>query len=398
MGNGPDGRPVRKHVTAPTQAAVTRKVRDLEKVRAEGGAGVVSARVPLGEYLRDWISVRVELGRVRPKTIEGYRTDLRRIDATIGHVRLDRLSARNIEYLWSTMVGEGVLASVQHCRRTLDAALSEAVDQGLIARNPVRLATTPRYLPSEIQPYTLDEMAALLNAAAGTRNAVRWTLALALGLRRGEALGLQWPDIDLEAGTLTVRRQLQRIPWEHGCSDPSCCGKPADCPLRYGGGLRSSEPKSAAGRRTVAMPDPLTVELRAHWAAQAAERLAAPIWGEGDWVIATELGQPIDPRNDVRAFKGLCRIAGVPERRLHDLRHSAATALLLADVDLATAGAMLGHSRVEMTSRYTHVVADRKRVAADRMSDLLFSGAVQDGPRTGTKTGHNAPSADRRRR
>jgi len=104
------------------------------------------------------------------------------------------------------------------------------------------------------------------------------------------------------------------------------------------------------------------------------------------------LGLPVDPRNDVRAFTRLCRAAGVPERRLHDLRHSAATALLLADVDLATAGAMLGHSRVDMTRRYTHVLADRKRVAADRMSDVLFGptngAAVRDVQGSGTKTGH----------
>ena len=289
---------------------------------------------------------------------------------------------------------------MQHCRRTLDAALSDAVEQGLIPRNPVRLATTPRYSPSEIQPYTLEEMAALLAAAAGTRNAVRWTLALALGLRRGEALGLRWADVDLDAGTLTIRRQLQRVPWEHGCSNPVSCGPAPECPFRHGGGLRTSEPKSAAGRRTVAMPDPLTTELRAHWATQAAERLAAPTWVDGDWVIATEIGQPIDPRNDVRSFKRLCRAAGVPERQLHGLRHSAAKALLIADVDLATAGAMLGHSRVDMTRRYTHVLADRQRVAADRMSDVLFgaqAGAkpVRQRKQTGTKTGHIAASTGR---
>jgi integrase len=140
------------------------------------------------------------------------------------------------------------------------------------------------------------------------------------------------------------------------------------------------------------MPHLLTAELRAHRVAQAAKRLAAPAWADGDWVLATELGLPIDPRNDVRAFKQLCRAAEVPERRLHDLRHSAATALLLADLDLATA--MLGHSRVDMTCRSTHVLADRKRVAADRMSDVLFGppndAAVRDAQGSGTKTGHIA--------
>jgi integrase len=376
-------------------------VRDLERLRADGAGTRLSARIPLGIYLRDWITTRTSLGRVRPKTVEGYRTDLRRIDATIGHVRLDRLSARNVEYPWSTMVADGVLASVQHCRRTLDAAISDAVEQGLIPRNEVRLATTPRYSPSTIEPYTLDEMAALLRASTGSRNAVRWNLALALGLRRGEALGLQWPDIDLDAGTLTIRRQLQRVPWERGCSHPASCGPAPDCPLRYGGGLRISEPKSAASRRTVAMPHPLTAELRTHRAAQAAERLAAPAWADGDWVIATELGQPIDPRNDVRVFKRLCRTAGVPERRLHDLRHSAATALLVADVDLATTGPILGHSHVEMTARYTHVLADRKRIAADRMSDVLFGPAatppMRERQQSGTKTGHTAPAGRRTR-
>jgi site-specific recombinase XerD len=149
------------------------------------------------------------------------------------------------------------------------------------------------------------------------------------------------------------------------------------------------------------MPDPLTAELRAHRAAQAAERLAAPLWVDGDWVIATEIGQPIDPRNDVRNFKRLCRLAAVPERRLHDLRHSAATALLIADVDLATAGAMLGHFRVDMTRRYTHVLADRQRFAANRMSDVLFGAQAADSPvrqrqATGTKTGHTAPRPRRR--
>jgi len=122
----------------------------------------------------------------------------------------------------------------------------------------------------------------------------------------------------------------------------------------------------------MAMPTSLTAELVAHREAQTAEREAAPAWAEGNWELTNQVGQPLDPRNHVRTFKALCRAAGVPERRLHDLRHSAATALLLADVDLHTAGQLLGHSRVEMTARYSHVLADRKRIAGDRMEIALF--------------------------
>jgi integrase len=372
MGPGPDGRPIRKHVTAPTQAGATRKVRDLEKLRRDGTPAPGNPRISLTEYLVSWIEKKAALQTVRPRTIEGYRSDLVRIRRTIGHIRLDKLSASNVEHLWATMIAEGVLASVQHCKRTLDAALSDAVDDGLIGKNPVSLAATPRYTPSDIHPYTIEQMSALLEAAKGHRNAVRWTLALALGLRRGEALGLRWDDIDLASGTITVRRQLQRFAWRHGCSDPTTCGPAPQCPHRLGGGLRTSEPKSTSGRRTMAMPTSLNAELIAHRAAQTAERETAPAWAEGNWVLTNQLGQPLDPRNDVRTFKALCRAAGVPERRLHDLRHSAATALLLADVDLHTAGQLLGHSRVEMTARYSHVLADRKRIAADRMEITLF--------------------------
>ena len=120
------------------------------------------------------------------------------------------------------------------------------------------------------------------------------------------------------------------------------------------------------------MPDPLTTELRAHRTAQAAERLATQFGSMATGLLPPRSASRSIPATTSAISKRLCRAAGVPERRLHDLRHSAATALLIADVDLATAGAMLGHSRVDMTRRYTHVLADRQRVAADRMSDVLF--------------------------
>lgn len=111
-----------------------------------------------------------------------------------------------------------------------------------------------------------------------------------LGLCQGEVLGLQWSDLHLPNATLTVRRQLQRQVWAHGCADRSLCAKRgADCPYRRGGGLVTAEPKSRAGRRTISLPMPIVAALSAHRQAQLAERLAAKHWVEGDWVSRRRL-------------------------------------------------------------------------------------------------------------
>jgi integrase len=128
-----------------------------------------------------------------------------------------------------------------------------------------------------------------------------------------------------------------------------------------------SEPKSAAGRRTLTLPATLAAELRVHQAAQKVERLASEVWEPGScsgWVFANPVGGPTVSRADARDFKFLGAKAGVPPKRLHDLRHSAATMMLASDLDLRTAGQVLGHSQLALTARCSHVLADRRSVAA----------------------------------
>jgi integrase len=362
---------------------VAAKVKGLEHQRGTG-AVTSSGRVTVGAYLAEWIARKERMSSVRPLTLSGYRTDERHMAAAIGRVRLDRLVPANVEHLWSSMLDRGL--SVAHCRRTLNAA----VKRGVMARNPVRVAETPHQREAEIEPYTIEEMGSLLRAARGSRNSTRWTMAMALGLRQGEVLGLCWDDVVLPAGegseaTVTVRRQLQRLSWQHGCSDPERCvnragthaKRAADCPQRWGGGLRVSEPKSAAGRRTLTLPATLAAELRVHQAAQKVERLASEVWEPGScsgWVFANPVGGPTDPRADARYFKALCAKAGVPPKRLHDLRRLAATMMLASDLDLRTPG----HSQLALTARYSHVFADRRSVAAAPIDQALFGAKRRD--------------------
>ncbi len=162
-------------------------------------------------WLTSWIAARTT--SVRPKTLVGYHTDQRHIDAAIGGVLLGRLTPEHVEKMYADMADQGLaVGSVLHVRRTLSAALSTAVTRGRIARNVVKLAAMPRDDPPEVQPLSLAEAQSVMDAAKGRRNGVRWLIALALGLRQGEALGLQWLDVDWDAGTLWVRRALQRRP------------------------------------------------------------------------------------------------------------------------------------------------------------------------------------------
>ena len=163
---------------------------------------------------------------------------------------------------------------------------------------------------------------------------------------------MTWDAVDLVAGLLTIRQALQRL---------------------TGSGLVMVEPKSSAGRRSVALPAPLIEGLKSHRAAQLEERLqAGSEWQDHGLVFAQPNGKPIDPRADNRAWKALLLAAGVRDARLHDARHTAATLLLLQGVDNRVVMEILGHSQLSMTARYQHILPELARDAADRMGKALW--------------------------
>jgi integrase len=235
----------------------------------------------------------------------------------------------------------------------------------------------------ELEPYDAREIGALLEAAHGRRNGARWSLAF-LGLRQGEALGLRWADIDLDKGELRVRHALSWLPWKHGCTDlatgmsggPGCGERPSSCPRRYGGGAHLGPPKSKAGRRTIALPDPVVVELQEQRRRQAAERLAAgPMWQDLGFVIASHTGKPVDRRTDTDDWLDLLAQAGVRRLRLHDCRHSAATALLVLGADARVLMATMGWTSMALVQRYTHMVPELRRDVAERQATLWLRSA-----------------------
>jgi len=273
------------------------------------------------------------------------------------------------------MVAAGAKPATAHqVHRTVRTALGEAQRRGHMARNPAQLARPPRIHTDPIEPYSLEEVQRVLAAAAEGRNGARWAIALALGLRQGEALALTWADVDLDAGALRVRATRLRPVYRHGCG--GTCGHSAGhCPKRQQLNAASGETKSAAGRRVVGLPEELVALLVRHRREQDAERRhAANLWVEGGWLFASRTGEPLNPNSDYHAWKALLRRAGVRDGRLHDARHTAATVLLVLGVPERTVMSIMGWSSTAMAARYQHVTDPIRREVAGRVGRLLWSG------------------------
>jgi integrase len=350
-----DGRRSRKYLSGQTRAEVATKLRRILDEHEAGLEISTDGRAPTVEvWLNHWLD-NIAVQKVRPSTLVGYRGYVRnRIIPTIGRHRIDKLRPEHLERFYAALTAEGLSpATIRQVHRITSRALKVAVQRGRMRHNVATLVELPSVIQHEIEPLTAEQARAVLATARGRRNAARWSVALAMGLRQGEALGLMWEAIDLDAGTITVRQALQRKP---------------------GGGLVMVPPKSRAGRRVIPMPAQLTESLRAQKVSQAAERLAAgPAWTDVGMVVATPFGKPVDPRNDYREWRQLLRDAGLPHARLHDARHTAATLLLTQGVPARVVMEILGHSQISLTlGTYTHVVPELARDAANRMGDALW--------------------------
>ncbi|MGW5178689.1 tyrosine-type recombinase/integrase [Streptomyces sp. NPDC004082] len=376
-----DGTPDRRHVERKTRAEVTAAVRELEKqrdaktVRKPGKAWTVKA------WLTHWIENVAPLA-VNDNTMVGYRVAVRKhLIPGLGAHRLDRLKPEHIEVFYASMQANGSKPGTAHqVHRTFRTALNEAVRRGHLGKNPVQLAKAPKTGEYEVEPYSVQEVQRLLKAADRHRNSARWAVALALGLRQGEVLGLKWEDVDLEGGFLVVRRSRHRPQYAHGCAEP--CGRKAAgyCPERRRTNPELSTTKSRAGRRAVGLPEQLVDLLGAHLKAQEAERKrAGKRWEGNGLVFPDEQGRSPSHRRDWAEWKALLTEANVRDGRLHDARHTAATVLLILGVPERAVMGLMGWSTTAMTARYQHMV-DAVRADIARQVDGLIWKTEPDQP------------------
>jgi integrase len=247
--------------------------------------------------------------------------------------------------------------TVLYLRSVLRRALTQAERWGLVTRNVAKLTEPPRIPKQEVRPLSPQQVRQFLVAIEGDRLEALYLVALGVGMRQGEILGLAWRDIDLETGTITVRQALQRI----------------------AGKLELVEPKSATSHRVVPAPRIVLEALRAHRMRQLEARLlAGSRWHEDrrDLVFTTSVGTPMDGVAVTRRFKSIVAAAGLPDQRFHDLRHACASLLLAQGVAPRVVMETLGHSQISLTlNTYSHVIPALGREAADRMDAMLRPGA-----------------------
>lgn len=387
VGTKDNGEPDRRHVSSKDESVVRRKVHDLEEERDHGIVRKVGQNWTVEEWLNHWLNNIVAPPSITENAWSAYEVAVRLfLIPGIGAHRLKKLEPEHLEKLYRKLMREGrqpksatdavkpaASGRVHQVHRTIRAALNEARRRRHITVNPAELARPPKVEEEEVEPYSVDEVRRLLSAAQERRNSARWAVALALGLRQGEALGLMWSDINLEAGTLLVRRSRLRPKWKHGCARP--CGRKFGgyCPDRIAVRPETAGTKSKAGKRGMGLPDQLVALLREHETAQQREReVAHDLWKESGYIFTTPTGAPLNPRNDWAEWKRLVGRAGVPDRRLHDARHTAATVLLLLGVTERTVMGVMGWSSTAMAAKYQHVIDAVKRDVASQVDGLLW--------------------------
>lgn len=297
---------------------------------------------------------------LRERTVHNYRVLARAyLLPDLGNVPLERLSALQVQSLYTRLLREGGRrggplspTTVRHVHRLLAVALKRAIRWQLLRRNPLEGVDPPSARPQP--PDVLQDagaVAGLLEAASGSWLSVPVVLAIGGGLCRGEVLALRWSDVDFAAGTVRIEHSLTQIGRE----------------------LTETDPKNDFRKRTIALPRFALELLRAHRREQAAGYLAAGLHPpEPRLIVAHPDGAHRTPGSLTQAFADLAARAGCPGVTYHALRHTCATHLLNEGVEPHLVSRILGHSDVATTLRvYAHILREMRERSAVAM-DALF--------------------------
>ena len=329
----------------------------------QSGTSVDPSKITVAEFLdrfdRDWAALHVSA-----RSRDRYRFALDHVRRHLGNRMLQKISPADIAALYASLSREGLAPRTTRMVPTaLHRALGQAKAWGLIRDNPAEVAKPPKAPDQETPMLQPDQAAALLEHLRGKPLYLLASLALGTGLRRNEMLGLRWGDVDLDAGRLTIEQSLEQTATH---------------------GIRVKAPKTKHGRRTISLPAHLVTELRQHWREQQEQRLGMGLGKAPETapVFATVDGGHLSPNAITKAWPVAMAAIGMPAVTLHSLRHTHASMLINAGLDILMISRRLGHSSPTITLNvYGHLIHGTDDRAAQIMDAAFGSKMVASSDR-----------------
>lgn len=348
------GKQIQKSVYGKTQAEVRKKMQ-AACVALDEGIYVEPSKLTLNNWLDIWLNEYTSNLKPRTKiTYDGYITN--HIKPSLGAVKLSALNTHEIQMFYNGLYkGDGSKAAlspktIKNVHGVLHKALKQAVEIGYLKFNPADSCKLPRIKKANIKPLDEKEIAAFLHAIKGSQNEALYTVDLFTGMRQGELLGLTWDCIDFQKGTIFIYRQLQRIKGQYIFAP-----------------LKNDKTRSITPAPFVMSVLKEVKRTQAEWKIKA-----GTAWENGGFVFSNRTGGHLTHGTVYKSFKRIMNKLGLPETRLHDLRHTYATAALQAGDNAKTVQETLGHFSVSFTlDTYGHVTERMKEESANRMERFI---------------------------
>ncbi|MEH7094055.1 tyrosine-type recombinase/integrase [Neobacillus vireti] len=329
------------------QAALTKALHELNS-----GIYIEPSNQKLGEFLEEWLNYKKT--KIADSSYSTYYINLKtHILPEFENMPLANLKPLHIQHFYTMLLNEKKLHhnTVRKIHTMLVNALDRAVKFDMVVKNAAKLVDPPKESKAEMKVWSVDEVHSFLDAAKDSPFFMVYNIAINTGMRQGEILGLSWDCVNFEDNLLSVKQTLG-----------------------HDGKTLKSTTKTAAGMRSIAIPEELVEELKRHKLEQKKQRLRlGSIYTDMNFVNASEVGTPINPSNLRRNFNSLIKKANAEKIRFHDLRHTHATLLLQQGVHPKIVSERLGHADTRMTlDRYSHLLPNMQRETAQKFGELLY--------------------------
>ncbi len=326
--------------------------------KIDGGLTFEGTQITLERFMEGWLNGK-KISR-RPGTVHSYRRIAERdILPLMGGMRLKDILPGHVKQLYGKMVAEGKGArTIQLVHVILHCALEQAVRENILGRNPLDAIERPRVETAEFQILNEEQVRQFMIFASGSPYATLFHLALTSGMRKGELLGLKWPDVNWDRCVINVHRQLQTVPGQGYCL---------------------VAPKTKAGLRQIKLGQGTMAQLEAHRKQQELIKEGVKDkWQENEMIFTTGIGTYLDQAKVSKELKRILTKAGLPNIRFHDLRHTSISFQLEMGTSLNTVQQRAGHSKASVTSDiYGHTLEHSQDVAAERIEEMVTPIAVK---------------------